>query len=295
MGINDAFLELSVIRYNIVRIIKLTTGGEKVRSVINKNEIKSRCNLVDAARTLGIEMQRNGDTFAIRCPWHFGGRYDHHIGNCYIDKRHKYFVCKSCGNSGDVLTLIQQVKNCSFTDALQWLSEYTGVEIIYADEGKQYIDSYGNLRTAHRIITHDEQKFLGIYDDPVFFTDDLFTDYKQAKDSLAMPVPGKNGHDLWRKKEMAEPNPLSKFASDDHLRYCELIKHFISVKYDKLMERLSLWEKAPYYSYIYSETVDDILRLRDICIDVDGDPMKLKIPKKVEKISFSVDLSAVPF
>ena len=69
---------------------------------------------MDAAERLGLKPNRAG---FCRCPFHD----DHDASMKLYDGRNGFF-CFGCGKGGDVIRLVRDVNQCSFSDALDWLN-----------------------------------------------------------------------------------------------------------------------------------------------------------------------------
>lgn len=72
--------------------------------------------------TLNIDYVKKGKRFWILCPFH----NDRHVGSAFINEN-GYFKCFACGEDGDVFTLVQKVKNCTFVQAVFFLGSLFGV------------------------------------------------------------------------------------------------------------------------------------------------------------------------
>jgi DNA primase len=67
---------------------------------------------------LGGEIETFGTWTRIHCPLH-----DDEVSSAGISPDGMTFVCLACNASGDVITLVQQARNLSFVEALEWLEE----------------------------------------------------------------------------------------------------------------------------------------------------------------------------
>lgn len=72
---------------------------------------------------LGLEYQEKGGRFLILCPFHG----DRNLGSAYI--RNGWFHCFSCGESMDIVELVQKVENIGFYKAVKILANLAGVSI----------------------------------------------------------------------------------------------------------------------------------------------------------------------
>lgn len=265
--------------------------------ITNKDDIQNSADMVDVAQTLGLEMKRSGSVWAIRCPNHFEGRFDKNIGNCYIRKDHKGFICKSCGNSGDIFTLIMQSQGYTFIEALNWLSDYTGIEIEHAHEGQIYQDSSGRRKTARKIISYDDQQFLNIHNEPVSTVEEIITDYETARLAGADSVTDEKGEILYWVKKRYEGNALQVLASENYQFYKKLIEKYCFFKYSDTIRRAKGWScvDGELYDVAMADITKDIFRIRRIFEEIGGDPTKVKLPKKkkTSKTVFSIGLQQV--
>lgn len=83
---------------------------------------------------LGLEYQEKGGRFLILCPFHG----DRNLGSAYI--RNGWFHCFSCGESMDIVELVQKVKNIGFYKAVKILANLAGVSIDFNNnEDKGYL------------------------------------------------------------------------------------------------------------------------------------------------------------
>ena len=256
-----------------------------MKIIINRDEIKESADLVDVARALGQETKKAGQNYAIRCPHHYNGsRIDQHIGNCYI--HNNYFICKACGNSGDILTYIRQVNDCDFKTALSWLSDYTGVPIKSVEEGESYVNDLGEIETAKRLISSKELQFLGIHNEPIYkivgFTDDPLTDQNLEQIRLKKGV-------IWLERQLAAGNPLNKLSKSDPDLYAALIRRFVRKKYQEMCDDYEVL-KGEYGVADYSILLKDVIRLQGIYSDAGGNIADLPMPKEKWREQFDPTL-----
>lgn len=73
--------------------------------------------------SLGIEYKSRGPSLLIKCPNPSHG-VDEHFGNCSISFKGEkpYAKCFACGFGGDLLDVVQVVRNCSFPEAVSFLN-----------------------------------------------------------------------------------------------------------------------------------------------------------------------------
>jgi hypothetical protein len=250
--------------------------------------------MVDVAQALGVDLRRSGVTWSMRCPNHFNGSYDKNIGNCTIEKG-SYFICRACGNKGTVIDLVEQVLGLNYVETLKWLSEFSGVPIASVNEGEEYIDSYGNIIRAHRILNRQDQEFLGICNDPVMKFENITDDYyevKKARYSTA-ELSKTNKVKYYVILDLIVGSPLQDLANTNYEEYQRLIKEKAMEKYQYLKEINELYAHTSLKGASEARFKEQLARLQRIYSDVGGD-----ISDMQENFCLSlndVDLSTVPF
>jgi len=252
-----------------------------MKLITNLEDMKDACDLVDLARELDVDMQRSGNHWAIRCPNHYGGQYDKHIGNCYINKNHRSFVCKSCGNKGDALTLIQQATSCSFIESVKFLSDFVGMQISYIEEGKEYTSDEGEKTTIRRILSAKDQEFLEIKNSAVYGISELIEpdDFDSASEENGTPVISDDKLFFYYTRKTLVTNPLKKIASGNYQLYQKIVENAIFKKYEKLKKVAEIWSDSPYSSESYEVIKKEFEKLRTIYVSMGGESSKIKIPE----------------
>lgn len=265
-----------------------------MKTITNKDELKS-VDLVDVAQSLGIDLQRSGSSCAMRCPYHFEGRQiDQHIGNCYISKDRKFFECKSCGNKGDAITLVRQVLNCGFSEAIDYLSDLSGIPVQYAEYG-EVVDKDGNAYSIlGKRLTSEELRFLGIQFGGMYITKSIEEDI--TDDDIIQSIVNDNGKTLYFQiKEYVSPDFLNRLCINNYSVYCSLIKYFINRKYNKLKDRYNNWKDSPFGSNMENLINEDIHKLKEVYEKVGGDPSVIKPFKQEFQFHLDIGTETVPF
>lgn len=117
------FIELTEKEINILepRIKRLSW---QLKTLERKNEtnsvdieaLKSGLDLREVAERYGIKFKnRNGKEWQACCPFHKDKN-----PSCSFSKR--LYYCFSCGENGDVISLVQKLDNCNFQEAIKKLS-----------------------------------------------------------------------------------------------------------------------------------------------------------------------------
>lgn len=89
---------------------------------MNLDDLKSRSDIVEVARDLGLTVKKSGKTFFILCPSH----KDAKPSNCSLIPS-KGAKCFLCGWSADVIGLVEKVKGCDTGEAIRWLAARSGM------------------------------------------------------------------------------------------------------------------------------------------------------------------------
>lgn len=84
------------------------------------DEIKSQNDIVDV---IGSYIELNDKNKAL-CPFH----NDHHE-SLSVSKDKQIYKCFSCGESGNVITFVQKIENCTYAEALQKLADRVGIKV----------------------------------------------------------------------------------------------------------------------------------------------------------------------
>lgn len=133
-------------------------------------DIKETINLIDLAERLGIEVRRNNKTQAIRCPNHMKelGKEDNHLGNCLAGN--KSYWCFACNSGGDIFTLVMNVCDCSFPEAIKIIENMYGVSVSsnFNPEEAQPLNASElellglNKSSMQKLYTYSRQKYYDV-------------------------------------------------------------------------------------------------------------------------------------
>ena len=88
-------------------------------------ELKNRCNILNIASKY-LEIVKKGSKYWARCPFHF-----EKTPSFVIDEYNGFYKCFGCGESGDVITLVQKMEGLDFLGAIEYLAKEVGMEIAY--------------------------------------------------------------------------------------------------------------------------------------------------------------------
>jgi DNA primase len=102
-------------------------GGRKTLVVegfleeFEKDEIKSRVDIVELFASFGVKLTLKGKSFVGSCPWH-----EDREPSLSVDPQQGLYHCFGCGESGDVVSLVEKMKGVGFKDAMRYLKAQSG-------------------------------------------------------------------------------------------------------------------------------------------------------------------------
>ena len=88
---------------------------------IDKEELKSKVDMLKLCNILGIEVKRVGSGYKALCPFH-----SESDASFSIDSVRGLYNCFGCNRGGDVIKLVSDVKSVGFKEALGFLGEHFG-------------------------------------------------------------------------------------------------------------------------------------------------------------------------
>ena len=84
-----------------------------------KDEIKSRVDIVTLFEQFGVKLTSKGKGFTGRCPWH-----EDKDPSLSVDREKGLYHCFGCGESGDAFALVEKLKGVGFREALEYLKTH---------------------------------------------------------------------------------------------------------------------------------------------------------------------------
>jgi DNA primase catalytic core len=102
-------------------------GGRKTLMVegfleeFEKDEIKGRVDITALFGSFGVTLTAKGKGFVAKCPWH-----EDREPSLSVDREKGLYHCFGCGESGDVVSLVQKFRGVGFREALEYLKGHTG-------------------------------------------------------------------------------------------------------------------------------------------------------------------------
>lgn len=120
----------------------------------NLKQIKEDLTCIDAAESLGVKIQKKGNSYLILCPSH----NDKHFGSCFCYE--KKWKCFACGAGGDVFSLIHEVTGYTNSELFKEAAKLTGNPDKYL-EGEEKQIEYDRKRSDFPL-TDEELSLLGL-------------------------------------------------------------------------------------------------------------------------------------
>jgi DNA primase catalytic core len=115
---------------------------------LEKDAIKDKVDIVALFREFGVELKQKGKSWTGCCPWH-----PDKTPSLSVDREKGLYNCFGCGESGDVVTLVEKMKRLPFKDALKFLQEHVGaVQVPNTSEPRTEIRQE---LPATKALTHD--------------------------------------------------------------------------------------------------------------------------------------------
>jgi DNA primase len=102
-------------------------GGRKTLAVngfleeFEKDVIKARVDIVTLFASFGVALTAKGKGFAGSCPWH-----EDKEPSLSVDRDKGLYHCFGCGESGDVVGLVEKMKGVGFREAMEYLKAHAG-------------------------------------------------------------------------------------------------------------------------------------------------------------------------
>lgn len=88
---------------------------------LEKDEVKSRVDIVALFSYFGVKLTAKGKGFSGKCPWH-----EDSTPSLSVDREKGLYHCFGCGESGDAFALVQKMNGVGFREALKFLKAHVG-------------------------------------------------------------------------------------------------------------------------------------------------------------------------
>jgi len=122
---------------------------------LEKDAIKDKVDIVALFAEFGVELKQKGKSYIGRCPWH-----EDKTPSLSVDREKGLYNCFGCGESGDVVTLVEKMKRVTFKEALKFLQQADrAVQVPTTPEPrlqeKQDASTPLSVTSARAALTHD--------------------------------------------------------------------------------------------------------------------------------------------
>ncbi len=135
--------------------------GQHKNNNINLSDIKDKIILSEFAKSaLGLKVTKNN---TMCCHIHSETTPSLHLNN-----KKKFYYCFGCHKSGDVFSLIQEIKNMSFLESVKFAASYCGVNI------DETLSDYNFLRNSSEIKEKKEILYKMMEDISIYFENALY-------------------------------------------------------------------------------------------------------------------------
>lgn len=98
----------------------------------NLEQIKMRANIIDFVQEK-LVLRKQASTYFGLCPFH-----SEKSGSFAVSESRQYYKCFGCDASGDVFAFVQHTQNISFFEAVEYVAEKVGLEVISEKRAKLY-------------------------------------------------------------------------------------------------------------------------------------------------------------
>ena len=86
-----------------------------------KDDVKKKVDIIKLFASFDVALTKKGKNFTGLCPWH-----DDENPSLSVDQQKGLYNCFGCGESGDVVTLVQKMKGIGFQEAMEYLKKQNG-------------------------------------------------------------------------------------------------------------------------------------------------------------------------
>lgn len=98
-------------------------------------KLRDEADLVEYIRSTGLELKKSGAEFAGLCPFHADKS-----PSLNVNPVKNVFLCRGCGQGGDVIKYIELSEGTKFTDSIEILANFMGLQIPKPSQPESQID-----------------------------------------------------------------------------------------------------------------------------------------------------------
>lgn len=110
-------------------------------------EVRSRNDIVDLIST-HVPLKKKGSSYFGNCPFH-----NEKTPSFSVSRDKQMYYCFGCGAGGNIFTFLMEYENYTFTEAMEYLAERSGVELPKQElsrEAKEEMDAKALLRAMNK-------------------------------------------------------------------------------------------------------------------------------------------------
>jgi len=94
-------------------------------------------------------LRRAGARFTGRCPFH-----EERTPSFSVDAVNKLYHCFGCGKGGDAISLVRELEQLDFAEAIAWLGDRFNVELEYEEVSPQVEEKRRRLESLYSVLEH---------------------------------------------------------------------------------------------------------------------------------------------
>lgn len=91
--------------------------------------LKQHIDVLKVCEALGIELRKHGSRYAACCPLH-----NEKTPSFFVTPQNGRWHCFGCGEGGDAIALVMEMRKAGYVEALRWVASVHGVELTEAKE-----------------------------------------------------------------------------------------------------------------------------------------------------------------
>ena len=108
---------------------KRTTLKADIFEQLMADDVKRDIDIISLFHNFGVNLTQKGSSYIGLCPFH-----DDQNPSLSVDRSKGLFNCFGCGESGDVITLVQKMKNVDFKGSMDYLKSFKGQPVTFKPE-----------------------------------------------------------------------------------------------------------------------------------------------------------------
>ena len=99
---------------------------------LGDDQVRKVKEAIDLVQLMGeyAPLRKSGRNFSCCCPFH-----QERSPSCYVYTEDQHYYCFGCGARGDVISLVKDKENVSFTEAVELLARRAGIQLVYEKGG----------------------------------------------------------------------------------------------------------------------------------------------------------------